>query len=153
MHHAETENRKEQIYKLLCEQKMTVLQVMRKTGYSESKVHNYLRRLHLGEHVIVEKIFERGRYINLYRANKRKHYVKKVILNQPSETDLIARRIEEKNLQEQKELREEKNPRVLTISPTTRIIRLLDAPLAPAPRTKKHVDYGIGSSFAMYDSY
>lgn len=153
MHHAETENRKEQIYRLLYDQPMTILQLSRKTGYSESKVHNYVRKLHLKENVTVKKIFERGRYINLYSVNKRKPYIKKIILNQPSEADLLAQRIEEKNLQKQKEHEDEHRPRIINISPTQRVVKLLDVPLDRAPRSRKTVHNGIASTFAMYDSY
>lgn len=153
MHHAETENRKETIYNLLIDNAMTVLQVSRKTGHSESKVHNYLRKLALGDHVTIKVIFERNRYLNVYRANKRKPYIKKVIQNQPSEADSLAMIMREKKLQEKKEHETEGKARIIKLSDTSRIVKLLDAPLAPAPRSRKSVQFGIASTFAMYDSY
>ena len=153
MNHTETENKKEAIYNMLLEGPMTVLQIARKLNSTQARVHNYLRTMTHGENVKYETVFQRDRYINIYRANKRKPYVKREVKAKPVDMRDVPHELDIK-MRLMREAKENKQrQRVEVVSPNARIIRLLEAPLPTPKRTRNEVNRGIVSSFSMFDSY
>ena len=153
MNHTEVQRRKDYIYKILLDNPLTGTDVVKFTGYPEKSVKHYLRTMRIAGYILYEEIFIDGKRTFLNRANKNKPYKMTFRFDIEEKKEIEKRKQEQKILLEEQYQQSLTSKRTVQITENRRIVRLLDAPLERAPRTRKHVDYGIGSSFSMMDSY
>lgn len=141
------EQRKEQIYQMLIDERMTVSKLSNLIDIHPKTLVNTLRTLASKNYLISERIYDNtiSRFIVEYTANKALPY--KAVYKKTK-----AERLAEIRLAKREEkLRQHNLPQNAS---NVRVIKLLENPLPSAPKKKGGTAYkGIGSSFSMYDYY
>lgn len=141
------EQRKEQVYQLLIDERMTVTKLSKIIDVHPKTLVNTLRILAKHNNLISERVYDNvaSRFVVEYTSNTRNPYT------------AIIKKTKRDIKKEERLAKEAEKKRLADLVPkncNSHIHRLLDNPLSPAPKSKKSAAYkGIGSSFSMYDYY
>jgi len=141
------EQRKEQIYQILIDKRMTVSKLSNIIDIHPKTLVNTLRTLANKNNLISERVYDNtiSRFIVEYTANKALPY--KAVYKKTKAERLVEIRL----VKLEEKLRQQNFPQNTS---NVRVVKLLDNPLPSAPKRKSGTAYkGIGSSFSMYDYY
>lgn len=141
------EQRKEQVYQLLIDERMTVTKLSKIIDVHPKTLVNTLRILAKHNNLISERVYDNvaSRFVVEYTSNTRNPY--KAVYKKTKAERLIEIRL----VKHEEKLRQQNFPQNTS---NVRVVKLLDNPLPSAPKRKSGTAYkGIGSSFSMYDYY